>query len=213
MAATATTTATTASRLFSSRPFSLPAFSSFPLSHPPLVSLPIPALVVVPPAIHFRFRLETANQRKRYRLGVQKVAESPPAANLLVEIPAACLSEIRDRAEFHLHLSAVVQSAVHGLHGVAGVFLVEEFAVDVADHVVAEVVADVEFIDPTKLGEFHEHVLVERKIVFEGFYLVDFALGSIVVAAAAVVVVVCRVPNRSLLEFRNAHRMAIYVFD
>jgi len=142
---------------------------------------------------------------------VQKVAKSPTAAYLLVEIAAASFAKIRDRTEFHFHLSPVVESAVHSLHGIACIFLVEKFTVDVTDHMITEVVADVKFVDPTKLGKFKKHVLVKTKKVFEGLHFVYFGFRC---AAIVVDVAVClRIAHRSLLELGYAHRMPVDVFD
>jgi len=154
---------------------------------------------------------------------VQKVAKSPSGTCLFVEIPAPGLSKIRHWTEFDLHLPSFVKSAVHDLHGIAGVFFVEEFAVDVTDHVIAEVVTDVQFVNPSELGEFQKHVLVETKKVFKGLHFVHFRWirgVAIAIAITTVVVVVVIVAAAvlgigcgcSLFEFRHTHRMTIDVF-
>ena len=87
---------------------------------------------------------------------MHKVAKSAAAATALVVIATARLAEVCHGAELHVHLASVVVAPIENIEGVGGLLLVEEFAVDVADHVISEVVAHRERIDPSELGQLHE---------------------------------------------------------
>jgi len=189
-----------------SRSLSLSSLASFPLPRTPFVSLPVASFLFFPAAVDFGFGLEAANQRQRHRLCVQKIAEATPAAALFIEIPAPCLSEIRDGTEFYLHLATIVEPSVHDLHRIAGVFFVEELAIHVTNHVIAEIVANMQLVDPTKLGEFQKHVFVKSKKVFEGFHLLCPRIVVVAFVAAALGT------RHGLFEFRHAYRMAVKVF-
>lgn len=91
---------------------------------------------------------------------MHEIAKSPPAARILVEIPTPRLPEIGDGRKFHLHPPSVVVPAVENVERVGGFFFVGEFGVDVAYHVIAEVVADVEGFESAEFGEFFEEVSV-----------------------------------------------------
>jgi len=89
---------------------------------------------------------------------VHEITEPTPVARVLVKIPAACFAKIGDGAELHLHLAAFVVASVHDVEGVGRLFFVGEFGVDVAYHVVAEVVAYVEGFDASEFSEFFVQV-------------------------------------------------------
>jgi hypothetical protein len=136
---------------------------------------------------------------------VKKVAKATPAAGLFVKIPAPRLSKICHGTKFHLHLASFVESTVHGLQGVAGIFFVEEFAINVANHVITEVVADMQFVDSTECGEFQKHILVKTEKVFKGLHFVDSRFAAFISVALY--------PRNCLFEFCDAYGMTIDVFD
>ena len=72
---------------------------------------------------------------------MHKVAKSAAAATALVVIATTCLAKVRHRTELHLQLPSVVVAPIEHVEGVGGLLLVKELAVDVADHVISEVVA------------------------------------------------------------------------
>ena len=89
---------------------------------------------------------------------MHKVTKPATSARVFVEIAASSLTKVGHGAEFHLHFSSVVESAVHDVECISSFFFVMEFGVDVSDHVVAEVVADVEGFKAAEFGEFFEEV-------------------------------------------------------
>jgi hypothetical protein len=72
---------------------------------------------------------------------VHKVAKPAAAATALVVIATTRLAKVRHRTEFDLQLPSVVVTPIEDVEGIGGLLLVKKLAVDVADHVISEVVA------------------------------------------------------------------------
>mmetsp|Transcript_21451 Transcript_21451/g.51847 ORF Transcript_21451/g.51847 Transcript_21451/m.51847 type:complete len:246 (+) Transcript_21451:1456-2193(+) len=157
--------------------------SSTPLPIPPAISFrPAPPILppttfhtfhLVPPALVLGVLLHVANEAQGNGLDVHEVAESPPAARVLVEIPASGLPEIRHGAEFHLHLPPRVVPSVHHVQRVGGLLLLAEFGVDVPYHVIPQIVADVQGLEPAELGQLVEEILEEEQEALPRGLLVD----------------------------------------
>ena len=77
--------------------------------------------------------------------------ESSTSTGIFVEVPATSLAKVQNRAELHLHFAPVVVTPVHDIKRVGGLFLLRKFAVGMAQHVVSEIVADVQGLDSAKL--------------------------------------------------------------
>lgn len=94
-------------------------------------------------------------------LDVHKVTITPTVAIVLLELAAGSLAEVGDRGEVGDDGAAGVEATVQSLESGGSVVLLLELDVDVTDHVVGEVVTDVEALDLAELGELLENVLVE----------------------------------------------------
>jgi hypothetical protein len=94
-------------------------------------------------------------------LDVHKVAVSAAVAAVLLELPAGGLPEVSHRRELGDDGAARVVAALQRLQGAGRLLLLAELHVHVPDHVVREVVADVEALDLAVLAQLHEDVLVE----------------------------------------------------
>ena len=82
-------------------------------------------------------------------------------ATILLELPTRGLTEVGDGGEIGNNGTRVVESPMECVEGFCSLVLLAELNIDVADHVVGEVVADVEALDVAEFGEFGEDVLVE----------------------------------------------------
>merc|ERR1719409_2218181 len=105
--------------------------------------------------------LEVLAERARRRPGVHEVAVAAAHADGLVVLAAARLAEVRHGRELADERPARVEAAEERLERRVRVLLVGELAVDVADHVVAQVLADVELLDLAVAGELVVDLLVE----------------------------------------------------
>jgi hypothetical protein len=101
---------------------------------------------------------------------MQKIAKSPPTANIFVIIATASFAKVGDRREFHVHGPAIVIAPVHDLHCIRSLFFVLEFDVDVTNHVISEIVHHVQFVQATEFGKFRVHVFVKTQKVFGGLF-------------------------------------------
>merc|ERR1719409_2555952 len=104
--------------------------------------------------------LEVLAERARRRPDVHEVAVAAPGTHRLVVLAAARLAEVRHGRELADERPARVEAAEERLERRVRVLL-GELAVDVADHVVAEVLADVELLDLAVAGELVVDLLVE----------------------------------------------------
>ena len=74
--------------------------------------------------------------------GVDEVAEASSVALALVVLPALGLPEVGDGAVFNHYLLLIVELALHRHEALLSLLLGREFNVDVAQHVLANVVSD-----------------------------------------------------------------------
>jgi len=103
---------------------------------------------------------------------VHEVAEAAALARPLLILAALGLAEVRDwRVLGHNHAIAVV-APVHAFHRGLCLGLVLVLQVNVADHVVANVVRDHHFVDLTELSHLHKDLLVETLEVLDGVHQV-----------------------------------------
>lgn len=112
------------------------------------------------------------------QLHVHEIAVTASVAAVLLELAACGLAEVGDRREIGDDGAAVVEPALERLQGGGGVVLLLELDVDVANHVVGEIVADVEALDLAELAELLKDILVEVLEVLLDLARVDrLALG------------------------------------
>lgn len=97
----------------------------------------------------------------RNLLHVHKVAVATTVAVTLIILSAACLIEFRHWAIFSSELSTAVPTPLHCFHCLLCIFFGRVFDVNIADQVISEVVADVEFLDLAKLCYLVEDIDVE----------------------------------------------------
>lgn len=130
-----------------------------------------PPVAAVPPE-------ELPPQLSSNQLHVHEIAVSTSVAAVLLELAARGLAEVGDRREISYDGTAVVETALERLQSRGSVVLLLELDVDVADHVVGQVVADVEALDLAELAELLKDILVEVLEVLLDFARVDrLALG------------------------------------
>lgn len=94
-------------------------------------------------------------------LDVHEVAIPAAVTAVLLKLPTRGLAEVGDGREISDDGAGVVEPSVERVKGLGGLVLLAELDVDVADHVVGEIVADIEALDLTELCELREDVLVE----------------------------------------------------
>lgn len=94
-------------------------------------------------------------------LDVHEVAISSAVAIVFLKLAAGCLAEIGDGGKVGDYGTAGVEAAMEGLEGGGSMVLLLELDIDVANHMVGEVVADVEALDLAELAKLLEDVLVE----------------------------------------------------
>lgn len=152
------------------------AISPAPLPPPtlPIPTVPFRTLRFFPPPFFLTVLLHVADEAHGHRFDVHKVAEAATAAGVLVEVTASGLAEVGDGAELYFHLSATKVSTVHDVERVGGFFFVGELGVHVTNHVVAQVVTDMEGFETAKLGELFEKILKENQEIFACLGFVDF---------------------------------------
>jgi hypothetical protein len=95
------------------------------------------------------------------QLHVHEIAVPTSVAVVLLELPARGLAEICDRREIGDNRPARVEPALQSLQGGGGLVLLLELNVDVTDHVVGKIVADVEALDLAELVKLLEDILIE----------------------------------------------------
>lgn len=87
-------------------------------------------------------------------------------AVVLFILAAGSLPEISDRGEIDNNRAARVKSALEGLQSGSGVILLFKLNINISDHVIGEVIADIEVLDLTELAELLKNILVEILKVF-----------------------------------------------
>ena len=100
---------------------------------------------------------------------MHKIAEATSLASALFVLAALRFAEVCNwRVLSHDHSVAVV-AAVHAFHRSLSLGLILILEVDIADHVVANIVRNHHFINLAKLGHLHEHFLIESLKVLDRF--------------------------------------------
>lgn len=104
---------------------------------------------------------------------MHEIAVTASRADGLVVLSAASFSEVGDWRELADEGPPGVEPAPQSLQGFVGVLLVCELDVDVADHVVAQIFANVQLFDLAVLGQLFEHFLVKVVELFLDLLLVE----------------------------------------
>lgn len=139
----------------------LPNIPSLPL--PPRAHTPAPAPTPAPttpvrPSIPPK---QLPPKLPRNLLHVHKITIPAAVTVILLILPASRLPKIRHGREISDNGPARIEPPLQGLQGRGGLVLLLEQNIDVANHVVGEVVADVEALHLAELVELLEYVLVE----------------------------------------------------
>lgn len=107
-----------------------------------------------------------------HRLRVHEVAEATSLTGAFLVLSALGLAEVRHwRVLGNNHASAVVAS-VHDFHSGGGLLFICKLDVNVADHVVPDVVRDDHLLHLAELRHLHEHFLVEGLEVLDRLHQV-----------------------------------------
>lgn len=107
-------------------------------------------------------------------LDVHEITVTTSIAVVLLELPAGGLAEIGNGGEIGNDGTAGVESALESLQGRCGLFFFFELNVDVSNHVVGKIVANVEALDLPKLAQLLEDILVEILEMFLDLSRVDW---------------------------------------
>ena len=161
-------------------PSPIPIIPIMPVPAPPIILLPVtPLMIPLPPmpraraptpapapapVIHTAVAVtaeELPPKLPTNQLHMHEIAVTASVTAVLLELPTRGLAEIGDGGEVGDDGAAGVEPPLEGGEGGGGLVLLAELDVNVADHVVGEVVADVEGLDLAELGELLEDVLVE----------------------------------------------------
>lgn len=94
-------------------------------------------------------------------LDMHEIAIPTPITIILLVLPAGSLAKICNRREISNNWAAGIVPTLQGLQGSGGLILFLELDIDIADHVVSEIITYVEGLDFTKFTEFLEDVLVK----------------------------------------------------
>lgn len=109
---------------------------------------------------------------------MHKITITPTIAVILLILPASSLAKIGDRRKISDDRAARVEPALKSLQSSCSLLLLPELDIDVSDHMVGKIIADVEALDLAKLVEFFKDVLVEVLEVLLNLFGVDgLALG------------------------------------
>lgn len=142
----------------------IPILASTPI--PPIIAVPIVSFIVIhiPPMPRAQTPapapaksvpavppIQLSPQFPTNQLDVHEITVSASVAVVFLELAARGFPEIRHRREVGDNWAAIVEAALQGLQGSGGLILLLELDVDVADHVIGEVVADVEALDLAEL--------------------------------------------------------------
>lgn len=138
----------------------VPEVPTTPVRFPPAMGAQTPAPAPAPPRPP-KPPKQLPPQLPPNLLHVHEIAVPAAIAAVLLKLPASGLAEISDRGEIHDDGAAGVEPPLQGLEGGAGLLLLLELDINITDHVVSEVIADVEALDLAELAELLEDVLVE----------------------------------------------------
>lgn len=148
-----------------------------PITVPPVMRARAPATAptfskpAVPPK-------ELPPQLPADHLYMHEVTVSPSVAAILLILAACRLAEICHWREISYDRTARVKSTLQRLQGSCGVVFLLELNINVANHVVGEVVTNVQALDLTELAQLFEDVLVEiLKVLLDLAGIDRLALG------------------------------------
>lgn len=94
-------------------------------------------------------------------LQVQKVAVATPVTRALFEEAATRLIEIRHRRILYMDCLTCVETAIETFEGFLRIRLAVILYIDVSDHVITYVIADMKFSELSKFCELDENLLIE----------------------------------------------------
>lgn len=109
---------------------------------------------------------------------MHKIAVATSVAVVLFELATRGLTEVGDGGEVGDDRAGVVEAALESLQSGSGLVLLLELDVDIADHVVGEVITDVEALDLTEFAQLFEDVLVKvLKVLLDLAWVQGLAKG------------------------------------
>lgn len=137
-----------------------------PLSFPLLLTLMIwgartPAAAPSSPKPAMARTIQLSPQLPTNHLNMHKIAIPAAITAVLLVLPAGRLAKIGDGREVSNNRTAGVEPPLQCVESSRSLILLLELDVDISDHVVGEVVADVEALDFAEFAELLEDVLVE----------------------------------------------------
>lgn len=92
---------------------------------------------------------------------MHKVAIASPVTRILLILPASSLTEVCYRRKVHNNRVSSIKSSSEILKRLSSVFFLPELSINITNHVISEIITNVERLKSTVLGEFIEEVLVE----------------------------------------------------
>ena len=135
----------------------IPSLSLAPGAYTPAPA-PTPAPTAVRPPIPPK---QLPPKLPRNLLHVHKVTVPAAVTVILLVLPASSLPKIRHGREISNDGTPRIEPPLQSLEGGGGLVLLLEEDVDIANHVVSEIVADIERLHLAELVELLEYVLVE----------------------------------------------------
>lgn len=92
---------------------------------------------------------------------MHEIAVTPTVTIILLKLPARGFTEISHRRKISNNGATRVESTLKSLQGGGRLVFLLELHIDVANHVVSEIIADVEALDLPEFAKFFEDVFVE----------------------------------------------------
>lgn len=92
---------------------------------------------------------------------MHEVAVATAGAGVLLVLPAGGFTEVGDRGELAIDGPPGVKAALQAGHSPGCCIFVPELGIDRADHMVGQVVTDVQILDLAMLGKLFEDILIE----------------------------------------------------
>ena len=92
---------------------------------------------------------------------VHEVTVASSCTGVLFILSAGCFTEVCHRAELYLDGSATIKATLQSLKRCCSPLLIGELDVHAANHVICQVVTDVQVLNLTKLGKLLKDVLIK----------------------------------------------------
>ena len=105
---------------------------------------------------------------------MHEVAVPTTVATVFLILPASRFSKISDRREVGNNRSTRVESSLKCTQSCFSLLFLLEVDIDIAHHVISQIVTDIEAFNLPKLGELLEYVLIEIFKMFLDFFRVDW---------------------------------------